>query len=455
MEQPATLGCGGYEKRYFLNHLNNSQGKKDKEGDLITNPEKLKEIYLDAYTERLKHRVMVPELLKLKTLREELFQQRLQLAKKNRSPDWTMEDLDKVLVRLKDEKASDPTGLVNELFSSKNIGSDLRLSILLLMNKIKRTFTEPEFMKMANVTSFWKGKGAKDDIENERGIFILCILRMIKDRLIHNDTKKVTVMSDSQVGARNEFSIRNHLFIIYSCLNSAIQKESPPIDIHMYDLTKCFDGLWLEECCNNLFEAGVVDNKLALIYEGNSINYVAVKTPAGLSERRIVERVVTQGGVTGPVCCAVQTDKMGKDAMDNNTHMYLYKGKVGIPTLAMVDDIAKISVCGTTSVVDNAYINARIEQSKQLFNGSKCHAIHSGRQEQACSILKAHDTDMNFVKEEKYVGDIITADGKHTKNIITRRSKGIGIISEIMSILDGLNLGTHHFGTARTLRLMS
>ena len=29
----------------------------------------------------------------------------------------------------------------------------------------------------------------------------------------------------------------------------------------MYDLTKCFDGLWLEECCNNLFEAGVVDDK--------------------------------------------------------------------------------------------------------------------------------------------------------------------------------------------------
>ena len=125
MEQPATRGCGGYGKRYFLNHLNNSQGKKDKEGDLITNPDKLKEIYLDAYTERLKHRVMVPELLKLKTLREELFQQRLQLAKKNRSPDWTVEDLDKVLVRLKDEKASDLTGLVNELFSSKNIGSDL------------------------------------------------------------------------------------------------------------------------------------------------------------------------------------------------------------------------------------------------------------------------------------------------------------------------------------------
>ena len=66
------------------------------------------------------------------------------------------------------------------------------------------------------------------------------------------------------------------------------------------------------------------------------------------------------------VCCAVQTDKMGKDALKNNEHLYLYKGKVGIPTLAMIDDIAKISECGTPSVMDNAYVNARITRSCSL-----------------------------------------------------------------------------------------
>ena len=166
-------------------------------------------------------------------------------------------------------------------------------SVLLLMNKIKKNFREPEFMSLANITSFWKGKGAKDDIDNERGIFILNIVRMIKDKLIHNDMKKVLQMSDSQVGARNEYSVRNHLFIIYSCLNSANRNESPPIDLHKYDLTKCFDGLWLEECCNNLYEAGVIDDKLAMVYEGNAVNKVAVKTAGGLTERKIIARIVT------------------------------------------------------------------------------------------------------------------------------------------------------------------
>ena len=259
-------------------------------------------------------------------------------------------------------------------------------------------------------------------------------------------------MSDSQVGARNDFSFRNHLFIIYSCLNSANQNESPPIDLHMYDLTKCFDGLWLEECCNNLFEAGVVDDKLAMIYEGNKKNRVAVRTPGGLTERKVVERIVTQGGVTGPMCCAVQTDKIGKEAIERNEYLYMYKGEVGIPTLAMIDDIAKISECGTPAVIDNAYINAKIEHSKQLFNGGKCHAIHAGKQKQTCCILSAHNTEMEIVKKEKYVGDMVTGDGKHSKNLDARRSKGMGVISEILSILDGMCLGAHYFVSALMLR---
>ena len=138
---------------------------------------------------------------------------------------------------------------------------------------------------MANITSFWKGKGSRHDIEYERGIFILVVIRMIKDKMIYNDIKDRIEISDSQVG-RSGYSIRDHLFVIYSVLNSATQKECPPIDIHMYDLCKCFDGLWLEECCNNLYEAGVTDDKLAMIYEGNKINDVAVRTPGGLTGPR-------------------------------------------------------------------------------------------------------------------------------------------------------------------------
>ena len=362
-----------------------------------------------------------------------------------------MEQLDSVLVKLKKGKATDPTGLVNELFAYENVGDDLKNSLLMLLNKIKDQHIEPDFMSMANITSFWKGKGSRHDIEYERGIFILVVIRMIKDRMIYNDIKDRIQISDSQVG-RSGYSVRDHLFVIYSVLNSVIQKESPAVDIHMYDLCKCFDGLWLEECCNNLYEAGVTDDKLAMIYEGNKMNDVAVRTPGGLTERIQIERIVTQGGVTGPLCCSVQTDAIGKTSLETGDNLYMYKDSVGIPTLAMVDDLAKISECGIDTTKDNAYINAKIEQDKLLFNGPKCHQLHAGKPSDLCPVIRAHSTEIEVTTKERYVGDIVSSDGKHNKNIDSRRSKGIGMCNEITSILDSLCLGPYHFQMAMLLR---
>ena len=89
------------------------------------------------------------------------------------------------------------------------------------MNKIKKDLSDPEFMEYCNITSIYKGKGERSSLENDRGIFILSILRMIKDRLIYNDIyKKVDKsMLDSQVGGRSKRSIRDHLFVINGILN--------------------------------------------------------------------------------------------------------------------------------------------------------------------------------------------------------------------------------------------
>ena len=77
---------------------------------------------------------------------------------------------------------------------------------------------------------------------------------------------------------------------------------------------------------------------------------------------------------------------------------------------------------------------------------------HTGKQARMCPLLKAHTTEMEIVTEEKYVGDIISNDGKHTKNIKLRRSKGIGICNEIMTILNNMFLGPYYFEVALLLR---
>ena len=50
---------------------------------------------------------------------------------------------------------------------------------------------------------------------------------------------------------------------------------------------------------------------------------------------------------------------------------------------------------------------------------------------------------MKNSQEEKYVGDIITGDGKNYKNINSRRSRGYGIAGDILAILDEVPFGIY------------
>ena len=54
--------------------------------------------------------------------------------------------------------------------------------------------------------------------------------------------------------------------------------------------------------------------------------------------------------------------------------------------------------------------------------------------------------------EEKYLGDIISNDGRNLKNIKSRIEKGKGIVSKIMSILDAFPFGSLHFEIGLLLR---
>ena len=109
-------------------------------------------------------------------------------------------------------------------------------------------------------------------------------------------------MSDSQVGARKGKNIRNHTWLINGIICDVLStKRKHPVDIQIFDYKQCFDSLWLEECLNDLYSAGLQDDKFQLLYNVNSSVNVAVKTPVGKTERREIRNSVIQGDVFGPI----------------------------------------------------------------------------------------------------------------------------------------------------------
>ena len=180
-----------------------------------------------------------------------------------------MHHLDKGLANLKNNKASDPHGHINELF--KAIGTDGKKSLLLMMNRIKNEIIIPAKLEVSNVTTLYKGKGSKRDVVNWRGIFQLAIVRNILDRLIYND-EIATVssnMSEFQVGGQKGRNIRDHTLVLHAVIHEARIKKLN-IDITLYDIGQCFDSLWLHEVINDLYDSGVKNRNLNLLFTSNS-----------------------------------------------------------------------------------------------------------------------------------------------------------------------------------------
>ena len=454
-------GMWKVKKSVIRKHVDPPMAKRDTAGNLITSPSLLKKLYLDEYVFRLRHREIKPELQTLKGLKDDLWERRFKMMKANKTADWSLDEVRKVLHSLKTNKARDPLGYANEIFQPGVCGDDLVEAVTLLVNGVKREMCTPDIMKLNNISTIYKNKGSRFDLVNDRGIFNMVAFRKILDRLIYDDKYDCIDrnMSDSNVGGRKRRNIRNHLFIVYGIINSVMNNESSPIDLQFYDLKQCFDAMWLEESMNNLADTvgeSHWDDKLALIYQNNCVNHVAIKTPFGLTKRVSVENIVTQGGVWGPLQCSNQIDGIGKECESRNIHLTTYKNKVKIPPLAMIDDILAPAVCGIQSVAVNTFINSKTEMKKLGFSFTKCNKIHVGKCNPFCPELQVHGDAIGSSTHEKYLGDVIgdtiMGDGCNKKNIKSRKSKGMGIISQIMSYLNSVSLGYHYFDIACVLR---
>ena len=99
-----------------------------------------------------------------------------------------------------------------------------------------------------------KEKGKLDNyLDNYRGIFLVPILSIIFEKLLKNrisDTLQHNISKFQNGGMRGKGAVDN-LFILRGIINHAnyLGKE---LWLTFYDIEKCFDSLWLEDCINSV-----------------------------------------------------------------------------------------------------------------------------------------------------------------------------------------------------------
>ena len=134
-------------------------------------------------------------------------------------------------------------------------------------------------------------------------------------------------------------------------------------------------------------------------------------------------------------------DSISRECIRDDIGMYLYKGVIRIGSLGMIDILAVVSLCGFDSVKTNAIINGKINTKRLKFNKNKCVKLHIskskslnccktqiGDSEQkmvSCIKLQVQDSEMKQETSEKYIGDVILAEGSNNSNIEKRTSRNL------------------------------
>ena len=121
------------------------------------------------------------ELKMHKLKREKLCQERLAAAYCNKTPSWTVEDVEYAITYLNNEVSKEPYGHPNELFKPGVAGKDLVNAVTKLMNILKdNPQAYPSSMSICNVTNIYKNKGDINNFDSYRGVFRTTVLRNVR-----------------------------------------------------------------------------------------------------------------------------------------------------------------------------------------------------------------------------------------------------------------------------------
>ena len=82
------------------------------------------------------------------------------------------------------------------------------------------------------------------------------------------------------------------------------------------------NALWAQECINTLYEYGLNNDKLVLLFEETKYANTAIKTGMGIRYRIYIENLIMQGTVFGSIICTSVMDKLAKIFYQDKKNYY-------------------------------------------------------------------------------------------------------------------------------------
>ena len=414
------------------NSVYNQNGKE------VFEEEEIIDAYRSEFDSRLSSVQIKDSLRNFKTKREQICDDIIELVGLNKEPDFTSDELDKVLNSLKQGKAHGPDRRPAEIY--KHGGKRFRDLLLNIINMIKRTHVIPTQWEEMMITTIYKGKGTQKDLVNQRGIFLTQVICKIWERLIKLRTGEATAkINKRQAGSTTGKCPADQLFLLRSCISHA-KYLNQTLYLNFYDFRQCFDKLWLQDSIISLYKLGLKNEFLALIFETNRRASISVNTPLGMSKPFTKTMIVKQGSVTASSLCSASTGELCDELVTGGVQI----GKININSLAYVDDLTTANTNVTDSSSSHKTVCFFSDKKKLPLNEGKCYLLPVNCKKYDPIPHQTVNNKPVIIKDQApYLGDIINRKGDYKDLIDDRTRKGTVVMINSIHLCSDSQMGMY------------
>ena len=236
--------------------------------------------------------------------------------------------------------------------------------------------------------------------------------------------------TQAQGGGIKGSSTCDHIFILRSLMNIAL-KQKRETYLTFYDVQKAFDNVDNNDMLAVMWESGLRGKVWRVLREFCEGLTSVVRTRHGLTREIIMEIGGKQGSKLTGRLFAKLMDKLSEMVITEGLGVKI-KEELIIGALLWVDDVV--------SCVDGKQNQFEILSKMDTF--AKDHKLQWGANK--CKVMPLSKCDIKqwpfgdlvieSCEEYKYLGDVITKDGKNTKNITERKNKVMATTISIASL---------------------
>ena len=291
----------------------------------------------------------------------------------------------------------------------------------------------PDTWNTGHITSLWKGKGDREKLENHRGITTSSAIGSIIETLIDHRIEAHVPFTQAQGGGQRGSSTCDHLFLLRAIIDISISEKRTTY-LTFYDVSKAYDNANNSDMLKIIWDDGIRGKTWRILKNMNSNLKAKVKTKHGLTNDFEMEIGGRQGSRLTGRLFAKMMDKIAERALTTDIGFHI-STHTKIPMLLWIDDV--ISIAESTndqwSVLRDMDIFAKDHRLR--WGQAKCQVMKIGKHKKDIrNDWKIGEMDISETKSYKYLGDVITDDGKNTKNIESRKNKSIATTISIKTI---------------------